>query len=89
MYVRACVCVSVCRYNVYQVSRALGLPRVNIVYMDGHTQSPMDEVWRQLGTQVSFIKHIPPHTCFSRAVFVPYGYAGCVCVCVCVRVLML
>lgn len=78
--VRACVvlaylfAISVSRrYNVFQVARSLGLPRVNVVYMDGHTQSPMDEVWNKLTVDVKFIKHIPPHTCFTTAVFVPFG----------------
>lgn len=67
------VCVR--RYNVYQVARSLGLGRVNVVYMDGHTQGPMDEVWRKMSPDVQWIKAFPPNTCFKKAIFVPFGYA--------------
>ena len=91
-YLCVCVCVCVCprplRYNVYQVARSFaGSERVNVVFLDGHAKSSMDEVWEAWAQHVWYVKSLPPGTCFRRALFVPYGYASLtLCVLVCVRV---
>lgn len=62
---------------MYQSARSFaGAERVNVVFLDGHAISSMDDVWHAWAAKVWYAKHLPDNTCFQRALFVPYGSAA-------------
>ena len=63
-----------CRYNAFQGARLAGAQRFNIVFLDGHAATPVDDVWRHMADEVYYLKHLKPRTCFDTAVFTPLGY---------------
>jgi prepilin-type processing-associated H-X9-DG protein len=66
--------VLVRRYNFVSIVRILGLRRVNVFFLDGHAVSPaVDEVWHRLGVNVFYISDVTPESCFSQAIFIPFG----------------
>lgn len=68
-------------YNVYAIARAAGLGRdVNVVFVDGHCQSPMDEAWNTMFPDgaVSYLKHMSGTTCYDHAIIVPTGYQAAI-----------
>ncbi|KAG7353381.1 DUF563 domain containing protein [Nitzschia inconspicua] len=47
-----------------------------VVFLDGHAQGGLDDVWRVLFGEYHFVKYLPEGKglCFEKAVFIPAGY---------------
>lgn len=65
-------------WNAYAVSQIAGAGRAQVVFVDGHCQSPMDEAWERLFSKVTYVKELAPGTCFKRAIVVPPGYQAAI-----------
>jgi hypothetical protein len=53
-------------------------PRAHgIVWLDGHAQGSIDDVWTSVfTTKVRRVAQVPQGTCFRRALFIPAGYSA-------------
>lgn len=46
-----------------------------VIFLDGHAQGGLDEVWQTLFGDFQYIQHLPKGgVCFDRAIFIPAGY---------------
>lgn len=47
-----------------------------VVFLDGHAQGGLDDVWRVLFGEYQYVQHLPKGKglCFEKAVFIPAGY---------------
>lgn len=62
-------------YSAYVSSRVTGLPtRPNVVFVDGHSKTQLEETWEALFSSIRFAKNFTGPVCFRHAVFVPLGY---------------
>lgn len=62
-------------FNTYQTIRLYDLENVNIIFLDGHSQSVVDDLWSNLfKTDPKYISSIQPSTCFKDAYLVSPGY---------------
>ncbi|KAH9617908.1 hypothetical protein KSS87_022889 [Heliosperma pusillum] len=62
-------------YSSYVSSRVTGLPaRPNVVFLDGHARTQLEETWEALFSSIRFAKNFTGPVCFRHAVFVPLGY---------------
>ncbi|KAJ8440421.1 hypothetical protein Cgig2_017654 [Carnegiea gigantea] len=62
-------------YSAYVSSRVTSLPaRPNVVFVDGHSKTQLEETWTALFSSIRFVKHFNGPVCFRHAVFVPLGY---------------
>ncbi|KMT12886.1 hypothetical protein BVRB_4g089760 [Beta vulgaris subsp. vulgaris] len=62
-------------YSAYVSSRVTGLPtRPNVVFVDGHSKTQLEETWEALFSTIRFAKNFTGPVCFRHAVFVPLGY---------------
>jgi glycoprotein 2-beta-D-xylosyltransferase len=50
---------------------------VTVVFLDGHAEGKLDEVWSHLWGNVMYVKQLPPGgVCFDHVTFIPAGYAS-------------
>lgn len=50
---------------------------VTVVFLDGHAQGKLDEVWSHLWGKVMYVKQLAPGgVCFDHVTFIPAGYAS-------------
>uniref|UniRef100_A0A0D6R653 Glycosyltransferase 61 catalytic domain-containing protein n=1 Tax=Araucaria cunninghamii TaxID=56994 RepID=A0A0D6R653_ARACU len=62
-------------YSAYVTSRVAGLSkRPRLVFVDGHSKSPMDQAWEALYTSVTYAKNFSGPVCFRHALLTPLGY---------------
>ncbi|MCO5611285.1 hypothetical protein L7F22_065537 [Adiantum nelumboides] len=62
-------------YSAYVTSRVLNLPhRPNVIFVDGHCQSPMDDGWEVFFSNVTYAKAFADSVCFDHVIFTPLGY---------------
>ncbi|KAK9673779.1 hypothetical protein RND81_12G188900 [Saponaria officinalis] len=62
-------------YSSYVSSRVTGLStRPNVVFLDGHARTQLEETWEALFSSIRFAKNFTGPVCFRHAVFVPLGY---------------
>ncbi|XP_057540497.1 beta-1,2-xylosyltransferase-like [Amaranthus tricolor] len=62
-------------YSAYVSSRVTGLPtRPNVVFVDGHSKTQLEETWEALFSSIRFAKNFTGPVCFRHAVFAPLGY---------------
>ncbi|XP_009410324.2 beta-1,2-xylosyltransferase RCN11 [Musa acuminata AAA Group] len=62
-------------YSAYVSSRVTGVPnRPNLVFVDGHCKTPLEETWEALFSSVRYAKNFSSPVCFRHAVFAPLGY---------------
>ncbi|KAI5066470.1 hypothetical protein GOP47_0019094 [Adiantum capillus-veneris] len=62
-------------YSAYVASRVLSLAHhPNVIFVDGHCQSPMDDGWEALFSNITYAKSLADSVCFDHAVFTPLGY---------------
>lgn len=62
-------------YSAYVASRVVGLEhRPNVLFVDGHCQSPMDDGWDTLFSNVRYAKNFTGAVCFNHVIFTPLGY---------------
>jgi len=55
----------------------LELDPVQVVFLDGHSKSHMDELWVKLfRTKPTYVSDVPDKTCFKKAVLVAPGYTS-------------
>jgi len=64
-------------YNTFQTQQIFSLKDVMVVFLDGHSQSAMDDGWKTLFGDIKYVKQfLNGPTCFRQAYFVPAGYAS-------------
>ncbi|CAH2069801.1 unnamed protein product [Thlaspi arvense] len=62
-------------YSAYVSSRVTGLPnRPNVVFMDGHCTTQLEETWTALFSGIRYAKNFSRPVCFRHAVLSPLGY---------------
>ncbi|XP_010913170.1 beta-1,2-xylosyltransferase RCN11 [Elaeis guineensis] len=62
-------------YSAYVSSRVTNLPnRPNVVFVDGHCKSPLEEAWEALFSGVRYAKNFSGPVCFRHAIMSPLGY---------------
>ncbi|WOL12349.1 hypothetical protein Cni_G21115 [Canna indica] len=62
-------------YSAYVSSRVTGLSnRPNLVFVDGHCKTQLEETWEALFSSVRYAKNFSSPVCFRHAVFAPLGY---------------
>ena len=50
---------------------------VTVVFLDGHPEGKLDEVWSHLWGNVKYVKQLAPGgVCFDHVTFIPAGYAS-------------
>ena len=50
--------------------------RPRVIFMDGHSKTVLNEVWRAVFPRVDFLKHLPRPVCLRQAILVPMGGSG-------------
>lgn len=62
-------------YSAYVASRVTGLPyRPNVVFVDGHCVTQLEETWRALFSDITYAKNFSGPVCFRHAILSPLGY---------------
>ncbi|KAI8010149.1 Beta-1,2-xylosyltransferase [Camellia lanceoleosa] len=62
-------------YSAYVASRVTGLPyRPNLVFVDGHCVTRLEETWRKLFSSLRYAKNFSGPVCFRHAILSPLGY---------------
>lgn len=62
-------------YSAYVASRVTGLPyRPNVVFVDGHCVTQLEETWRALFSNITYAKNFSGPVCFRHAILSPLGY---------------
>lgn len=62
-------------YSAYVSSRVTGVPnRPNVVFLDGHCMSPLEETWRAMFSGLRYAKNYSGPVCFRHAILSPLGY---------------
>ncbi|CAH9102794.1 unnamed protein product [Cuscuta epithymum] len=62
-------------YSAYVTSRVTCLTiRPHVVFVDGHCETQLEEVWKALFASVRYAKHFKGPVCFRHAILSPLGY---------------
>ncbi|XP_031278924.1 beta-1,2-xylosyltransferase [Pistacia vera] len=62
-------------YSAYVSSRVTGLPnRPHVVFVDGHSQTQLEETWEALFSSIRYAKNFSGPVCFRHAILSPLGY---------------